>query len=99
MSNWFVKFFLDLPADQVAPYTRMLTSVDPITYIGREPHRLLLQYATDDFYIPLSVAESMRDAAPSSAIYRTYDIDHSMRTPAAQTDRDRFLTRTLRLRS
>jgi pimeloyl-ACP methyl ester carboxylesterase len=99
MSNWFVKFFLDLPADQVAPYTQMLSSVDPITYIGREPHRLLLQYATDDFYIPLAVAASMHDAAPPSAVYRTYDIDHSMRTPAAQTDRDRFLTRTLRLRS
>jgi hypothetical protein len=40
----------------------------------------------------------MRNAAPSTAIYRTYDIDHSMRTPAALADRDRFLMRTLRLR-
>jgi pimeloyl-ACP methyl ester carboxylesterase len=97
MSNWFVTFFLDLPPDQVAPYTQMLTSVDPINYIGRDPRRLLLQYATDDFYIPISVAEAIRDGAPSSAIYRTYDIDHSMRTRAALTDRDRFLLRTLRL--
>jgi pimeloyl-ACP methyl ester carboxylesterase len=97
MSNWFVTFFLDLPPDQVAPYTQMLASVDPINYIGRDPRRLLLQYATDDFFIPISVAESMRDAAPASAIYRTYDIDHSMRTPAALADRDRFLLRTLRL--
>jgi dienelactone hydrolase len=96
MSDWFVKFFLDLPADQVAPYTAVLTSVDPIQFIGHAPKRLLLQYATNDFYIPLSVADSMHKAAGPSSIYRTYDVDHSMRVPAAQADRDAFLHQTLR---
>lgn len=95
MSNWFVKFFLDLPDDQVGPYTDMLKSVDPINYIGHEPRRLLLQYATDDFYIPIDVAQSMRDAARHGVLYRTYDTDHSLRTPQSQTDRDAFLHASL----
>jgi hypothetical protein len=95
MANWFVEFFLALPADQVAPYTAMLSTVDPIAFIGHAPSRLLLQYATDDFFIPLSVADSMDAAAGPHAVFRTYDIDHSLDIPAAQQDRDSFLRRTL----
>lgn len=95
MANWFVEFFLDLPADQVAAYTAMLSRVDPVAFIGHAPGRLLLQYATDDFFIPLSVAHQMRDAAAPHATFRTYDVDHSMDVPAAQSDRDRFLRQTL----
>jgi pimeloyl-ACP methyl ester carboxylesterase len=95
MANWFVEFFLDLPADQVAAYTAMLSTVDPVAFIGHAPGRLLLQYATDDFFIPLSVAHQMRDAAGPHATFRTYNVDHSMDIPAAQRDRDRFLRQTL----
>lgn len=95
MSNWFVKYFLTLPADQVAPYKRMLRPVDPIHYIGHGPQRQLLQYATNDFYIPMSVAQRMHARAGSSAHFRTYDVDHSMRIPAAQADRDAFLHRAI----
>jgi pimeloyl-ACP methyl ester carboxylesterase len=95
MADWFVEFFLSLPADQVAPYTAMLSSVDPIAFIGHAPGRLLLQYATDDFFIPISVADDMAAAAGPHAVFRTYDVDHSMDIPAAQRDRDSFLLRTL----
>jgi pimeloyl-ACP methyl ester carboxylesterase len=95
MSDWFVKYFLKLPKDQVAPYKRMLRPVDPIHYLRHSADRLLLQYATKDFYIPMSVADRMHTAAGPSAHFRTYDIDHSMRTPAAQADRDAFLHRTI----
>jgi pimeloyl-ACP methyl ester carboxylesterase len=95
MSHWFVKYFLALPDDQVAPYKRMLRAVDPIHYIGHGADRLLLQYATNDFYIPMSVAQRMHTRAGAGAHFRTYDIDHSLRTPAAQTDRDAFLHKTI----
>jgi dienelactone hydrolase len=95
MANWFVEFFLDLPADQVAAYTAMLSTVDPVAFIGHAPQRLLLQYARDDFFIPLSVARQMRDAAGPGADFRTYAVDHSMDVPAAVADRDAFLRRTL----
>jgi pimeloyl-ACP methyl ester carboxylesterase len=95
MANWFVEFFLDLPADQVAAYTALLSTVDPVAFIGHAPQRLLLQYARDDFFIPLSVARQMRDAAGPSAVFRTYAVDHSMDVPAALKDRDAFLRQTL----
>jgi hypothetical protein len=94
--NWFLEFFIDLPADQVAAYTAMLSTVDPVTFIAHAPAHLLLQYATDDFFIPLSVAHQMRDAAGPDATFRTYAVDHSMDVPAALKDRDAFLRNTLR---
>jgi pimeloyl-ACP methyl ester carboxylesterase len=95
MANWFVEFFLDLPADQVAPYTAMLSTVDPVAFIGHGPSRLLLQYSRDDFFIPLTVARAMHGAAGPDAVLRTYDVDHSLDTPAVQRDRDSFVRRTL----
>ncbi len=96
MANWFVEFFLDLPADQVAAYTSMLSTVDPVAFVGHDPRRLLLQYATDDFFIPLTVADQMAAAAGPGATYKTYAVDHSMDLLAAQRDRDDFVRRTLR---
>jgi pimeloyl-ACP methyl ester carboxylesterase len=95
MANWFVTYLLDLPAEQVGPYTRMLSSVDPVRYLPHDPHRLLLQYATDDIYIPHSVAQRMRRAAGPTATFRDYDTDHALRVPAAQADRDAFIWRAL----
>lgn len=95
MSDWFVKYFLSLPDNEVAPYQRMLRPVDPVHYVGHGADRLLLQYATNDFYIPMSVAHKIRTAAGPSAHFRTYDIDHSLRTPDALTDRDAFLHRSI----
>jgi dienelactone hydrolase len=94
-ANWFVLFFLDLPADQVAPYTAMLSSLDPIRYLAHAPAHTLLQYATDDFFIPISVAEAMHAAAPPTSSYRTYQVDHSLQLPLARHQRDHFLTRAL----
>lgn len=95
MANWFVTYFLELPPEQVAPYRHMLSSVDPIKYLPHDPHRLLLQYATDDVYIPHAVAQRMRTAAGPAATFLTYDTDHALQVPAAQTDRDAFLWRAL----
>lgn len=95
-ANWFVTFFLDLPADRVAPYTATLASLDPIQFIGHAPRHLLLQYATDDFFIPLSVAESMRDAARPTATLNTYPTDHALDVATATRDRDAFLAQVLR---
>jgi len=93
--DWFVNFFIDVPPDQLPAYTALLSTVDPVAFVGHTPGRLLLQYARDDFFIPLSVAHQMRDAAGPNAVFRTYASDHSLDVPAAQRDRDRFLRRTL----
>jgi pimeloyl-ACP methyl ester carboxylesterase len=95
MANWFVTYFLDLPAEQVAPYEQMLAGVDPIRYLGHAPRQVLLQYATEDIYIPHGVAERMHRAAGPSATFLTYDTGHALQVPAAQIDRDSFVERAL----
>ena len=55
-----------------------------------------MQYATDDFFIPQSVAHAMRDAAPPTAIYRHYATDHQLADPVIRADRDAFLLAALR---
>jgi hypothetical protein len=59
------------------------------------PSRMLLQYARDDFFTPLSVARAMHAAAGPDARLRTYVVDHSLEVSAALRDRDAFLHRTL----
>jgi dienelactone hydrolase len=96
-SNWFVLFFLALDPDQVGPYQRLFQALDPINYIGHGARPLLMQYASNDFFIPNGVAFAMASAAGHRADFRMYDTDHSLQIPAAQTGRDAFLTRTLHI--
>lgn len=94
--NWFITFFIDVPADQVPAYTATLTPLDPTTYLAHGPAGgSLLQYATDDFFIPNDLARSIgRHAGPHST-FRTYDTDHELALPAVKADRDRFLVGSL----
>lgn len=96
-SNWFVLYFLALPGADVDPYRKLFVALDPINYIGHGARPLLMQYATDDFFIPNGVAFAMASAAGRKADFRTYDTDHSLQVPAAEADRDAFLIRTLHL--
>lgn len=96
--NWFEEFFLDLPQDEVAGYHAVFDSVDPIHYIAHGPQGgHLLQYATQDFFIPGNVAVAMLSAASSPAEQLTYDVDHELNLPDVVRDRDAFLARSLHL--
>lgn len=96
-SNWFVLFFVSLTPDQVGPYQKLFQPLDPINSIGHGVRPLLMQYASDDFFISNGVAFAMASAAGKRADFRIYDADHSLQVPAARADRDAFLTRTLHL--
>jgi pimeloyl-ACP methyl ester carboxylesterase len=97
-SNWFINFFLDLDADQAATYAPLFDGVDPVHFLGRGPEGgRLLQYATNDFFIPDQVARVVADAAGPGSTFRTYDCDHAFGLPAAREDRDAFLTASLGL--
>lgn len=94
--NWFVKFFLNLTPDAVAPYEAMLDSVDPIHYIAHGPiGGSLLQYGTHDFFIPNDIATEMAAAANPPSKFLTYDVDHELNLPDVMHDRDAFLARSL----
>jgi dienelactone hydrolase len=95
-ANWFVLYFLDLPADQVPAYQRLFHSLDPINRIGCTSRPLLLQYATNDVYIPSGVMYAMASAAGARTTFDTYDTDHALAVPAALADRDAFLRHALR---
>lgn len=95
-ANWFVLYFLDLPAGQVAAYQRLFHSLDPINRLGRTSRPLLLQYATNDVYIPSGVMFAMASAAGAGTTVETYDTDHALAVPAALADRDAFLRHALR---
>jgi pimeloyl-ACP methyl ester carboxylesterase len=97
-ANWFITFFLSLPPDETGPYAAMLSSLDPINYISHGPRGgILLQYATDDFFIPNSVARQMARQAHPRSTFRTYPGDHELTLPSVRTDRDAFLATTLQL--
>ena len=95
-ANWFVLYSLDLKPEQVQSYTDLLATLDPLTFVAHAPGNLLLQYATGDLFIPVPVAGEMDAVAPPSATFATYPVGHSLRTPPARHQRDRFLIRTLR---
>lgn len=96
--NWFVTFFLDLPPEAEASYRALLASVDPIHYVGHGPGGgILLQFATDDFFILNDVAASVGAATRQPHRVLTYDTDHALDVPAARAGRDAFLRRALHL--
>ncbi len=97
-ANWFITFFLDLPPSETGPYAASLSSLDPIRYISHGPSGgSLLQYATEDFFIPNDVAGSMAGQAGPNSTFLTYDTDHELALPQVRSDRDAFLVQTLSL--
>ena len=55
---------------------------------------MLLQFATNDQYVPQEVAEEISAAAGSSAETRTYEAEHEM-NDEARAERDAWLAETL----
>ena len=95
-SNWFVKFFLDLPQEQVVPYMALFDSLEPTAYLDHLPRGgLLFQFATNDFYIPNGVADQITGSTATPHVVRKYDTDHAMEIAAVEHDRDAFLIKTL----
>jgi dienelactone hydrolase len=96
--NWFSVFFLGLEGDADTAYRALLASLDPVAYLPHAPRGgVLLQYATNDFFIPRDVAAQVAAAAAEPKTVRDYDADHSLDLPQARADRDAFLVRALHL--
>ena len=95
MANWFVTYFLDLPPEQVGPYTRMLSTVDPVRYLGHEPARCCCSTRPTTSTSRTPVASRMHVRPVRRRPTWTYDTDHQFALPQAQTDRDAFIWRAL----
>ncbi len=65
-------------ADKAA-VERVMSSIDPLTYIARgHADRLLIQEGKQDAVIPRTAIDALIDAAPKGTEVRWYDADHTM---------------------
>ncbi len=75
-----------------------MLEVDPVTFLPAAHAPVLFQFAESDQFVNQAAIDAWTAAAPGDATtVETYDWNHSLRTEAAGTDRDIFLTAELGL--
>jgi dienelactone hydrolase len=97
-ADWFHRYWeISDPEDE---YRAALAGLDPVTWLPEADGRpILLQFASDDEYVPADVAAEISAAAGSTARTETYeDAGHEL-NEAARTDREVFLAEHLALPS
>ena len=94
--NWFAKFWLGLEGEEAAAYAALFEGLDPVDHVDRLGSHLLLQWAGNDFYIPVEIREQFAAAAPDAQTKLYPGVDHEF-TTRAQIDRDAFLRAELGL--
>lgn len=83
------------PAD-VAAYVAEMAPLDPGQYLARSKAKAFyIQFSAHDRYITPEKEQAFFQAAPLPKTMSLYDVDHSMRTPAATADRLAWLERVL----
>jgi dienelactone hydrolase len=93
--DWFLRYW-SIP-DPESDYLAAMEPLDPVTWLARAVGRpILLQFASDDQYVPADVAAEIASAAGPGADARTYATDHEM-DEATRADRDAWLARQLGL--
>jgi predicted esterase len=88
-ADWFTVFWrLEDPADA---YAAALAPLDPVAWLPlAEGRAILLQFASDDEYVPAEVAAEITAAAGPSAESRTYRAGHEL-GDEARADREAWL--------
>jgi dienelactone hydrolase len=92
-ADWFAVYWqLEDPAED---YAAALAPLDPVVWLSLADGRpILLQFASDDEYVPPPVAAEITAAAGPSADSRTYETGHEM-SAEARADRDAWLATQL----
>ena len=92
-ADWFYRYWEI--KDPEAEYTAALAGLDPVTWLPlAAPRPVLLQFASNDEYVPQEVADEISAAAGTSAETRTYDTGHAMNDDA-RVERDLWLAEHL----
>jgi predicted esterase len=92
-ADWFYRYWEI--KDSEADYLAAMAGLDPVTWLPLTDGRpVLLQFASNDQYVPEEVADAISAAAGSSAETRTYDTNHEMNDDA-RAERDAWLAETL----
>lgn len=97
--DWSLKYWKGPPASGADTYRKVMTSVDPLSYLGRAaPSTLLFQFSNADKYISKATATEYYESASHPKQVRWYGADHAMNLEAVRKDRSDWLTRQLRLK-
>ena len=88
-ADWFYRYWQI--SDPEADYSAALASLDPVSWLPLAfPRPVLLQFASNDEYVPQDVAAEISAAAGSSAETRIYDTTHEL-NDEARAERDDWL--------
>jgi dienelactone hydrolase len=95
-ADWFHRYWpISDPEDE---YRAAVAGLDPVTWLPEADDRpILLQFASDDEYVPADVAAEISAAAGPSARTETYDGAGHELNEAARADREAFLAEQLSL--
>lgn len=95
-ADWFLPYWPH--SDDPDSYKASMKALDPVTALKKANGRpVLLQFATEDQYVPADTANEIARAAGSGMERTDYDTDHSLRLPGVSADRDAWLTQVLNL--
>lgn len=84
-ADWFLRYWR-MNVDEAA-YRAAMEPLDPVTTLAASEGRpVLLQFASDDEYVPDDVASSIAMAAGPSAVRLTYEAGHAL-SAEARADR------------
>lgn len=93
-ADWNVRFW-QLEQDRL-DYMRAMRPLDPIEHVASiAPRPLLLQFATDDFFIAGMDASELFRACGEPRRIEQYEAEHSMRNEKARADRRSFILEQL----
>jgi hypothetical protein len=93
-ADWFVTYFHVVATSEAPAYAAAMADLDPVARLSRVSVPLLLQFATNDVFVPSSVVHALTIAAPDGTDVRTYDTVHRM-DEAARVERDAWLLEQL----
>jgi dienelactone hydrolase len=92
-ADWYYRYWQI--SDSEADYLAALAPLDPVTWLSEAEGRpVLLQFASNDQYVPESVADEMTAAVGITAARRDYVAEHDL-NHEARADRDAWLAETL----
>lgn len=99
--NWLIaRHYVDRSRAAVvghaARYDALFTSLQPVRQVSRLGKRKLFQWAGQDIFVSASIRKQFAAHAPHALVDLYPSADHQL-TSTAQTDRDTFLKRELRL--
>jgi len=94
--HWFVKYWLGFTGSRAAHYKALFTSLQPVRHVSRLGSHELFQWAGRDIFVRARVRKQFAAAAPLARVDFYPTAGHQL-TTAAQTARDAFLAKQLRL--